>query len=94
MDWSITRLNKLWEKGLHFVECQNADKALSHLIRWFLKMTRQVRDIKGWKTRGRVSTRQANCTNIPRTYRFETFGSDLIDESKFFLAHLIANALL
>lgn len=41
----------------------------------------------------RARNRAAHGYRWTRRHRFETFGSDLVDESKFFLAHLISNAL-
>jgi hypothetical protein len=41
----------------------------------------------------RARNRAAHGYHWERKHRFETFGSDLVDESKFFLGHLIAGAL-
>jgi len=41
----------------------------------------------------RARNRAAHGHHWSRRYRFETFGSDLVDESKFFLGHLISSAL-
>lgn len=41
----------------------------------------------------RARNRAAHGYRWARRHRFETFGSDLVDESKFFLAHLISSAL-
>lgn len=41
----------------------------------------------------RVRNRAAHGYHWERKHRFETFGSDLVDESKFFLGHLISSAL-
>lgn len=41
----------------------------------------------------RARNRAAHGHHRTRRHRFETFGSDLVDESKFFLGHLIASAL-
>jgi hypothetical protein len=41
----------------------------------------------------RARNRAAHGYRWTRKHRFETFGSDLVDESKFFLAHLIGNML-
>jgi len=41
----------------------------------------------------RARNRAAHGHYWTRRHRFETFGSDLVDESKFFLAHLICSAL-
>lgn len=40
----------------------------------------------------RARNRGAHGHHWERRHRFETFGSDLVDESKFFLGHLIASA--
>jgi hypothetical protein len=42
----------------------------------------------------RARNRAAHGHRWTRKYRLETFGSDLVDESKFFLAHLIGSALI
>jgi hypothetical protein len=41
----------------------------------------------------RARNRAAHGYRWTRKHRFETFGSDLVDESKFFLGHLIGSAL-
>jgi hypothetical protein len=41
----------------------------------------------------RARNRAAHGYHWQRKHRFETFGSDLVDESKFFLGHLISSAL-
>jgi hypothetical protein len=41
----------------------------------------------------RARNRAAHGYHWTRKHRFETFGSDLVDESKFFLGHLISSAL-
>jgi hypothetical protein len=41
----------------------------------------------------RARNRAAHGYHWQRRHRFETFGSDLVDEAKFFLGHLIAGAL-
>ncbi len=41
----------------------------------------------------RARNRAAHGYRWTRRHRFETFGSDLVDESKFFLGHLISSAL-
>lgn len=41
----------------------------------------------------RARNRAAHGYRWTRRYRYETFGSDLVDEAKFFLGHLIAGAL-
>lgn len=41
----------------------------------------------------RARNRAAHGHHWERRHRFETFGSDLLDESKFFLGHLITSAL-
>lgn len=41
----------------------------------------------------RARNRAAHGHHWSLKYRFETFGSDLVDESKFFLGHLISSAL-
>ncbi|MBA7684381.1 hypothetical protein ES703_92776 [subsurface metagenome] len=41
----------------------------------------------------RARNRAAHGHHWLRRHRFETFGGDLVDESKFFLGHLITNAL-
>jgi len=42
----------------------------------------------------RARNRAAHGHHWTRKHRFETFGSDLVDESKFFLAHLIGSTLI
>lgn len=41
----------------------------------------------------RAQNRAAHGYRWTRRHRYETFGSDLVDEAKFFLGHLIAGAL-